>query len=120
MATEQEMNVQRILNEADRRFEAGDVADAYGKLWEVSSWVVRTEMRRRGDEPESLKSMMLAVDSFAEENLDCELNDLFAVARACRSFAEGWFITDCEYEVDRPRVRRFVSKMLELAGESDV
>ena len=118
LTTEHAETARKLLDEADRSFETGDIAGAYGKLWEASSHVVATELKRRDTEPDSLKSMMVGVERLADETSDPRLNDLFGVARACRHFAHAWFVTDYEFELDRPRVHRFVSRMLELSDQS--
>ena len=78
------------------------------------------EMKRRGMEAKSHRSMVQAVERFAVELNEPALAAEFAAARYFHSNFYNGTMDDYEFEVDRPKVHRFVSKMLELVGESDV
>ena len=118
MATDQIATARKLLDDADREYESGDVSNAYGRLWDAACLVVKVELERRGMDASSRQSMLNGVERFAEDAGDPSINGLYAVARACRSFSEFGFVTDYEFEFDRPRVHRFVNRMLELTDNS--
>ena len=108
----------KFLDDADREFEVGDVSNAYGRLWDAACLVVKVELERRGMDASSRQSMLNGVERLAEDVGDPSINGLYAVARACRSFSEFGFVADYEFEFDRPRVHRFVERMVELSRAS--
>ncbi len=115
LATENIETARKFLRDADREFDAGDILQASEKLWGAASHVVIADMKRRGMEAKSHRSMIQAVENFAEDAEDRSLRDMFAVARAFHSNFYNGNMEDYEFILDRPTVQRFVERMLELS-----
>ena len=118
MATEQIATSRQLLDDSEREFEVGDICASYGRLWDAANLVVTAELGRRGMYVSSRQSMLRGVEQLAVDVGDLSTSNLYAVARACRSYSEFGFATDYEFEVDRPRIRRFVDRMAEFSNES--
>ena len=110
---------QKFLDDADREYDAGDVLQASEKLWGAASHVVIAEMKRRGLRAQSHRAMVQAVDQFADEFDEPEIVAGFYAARLFHQNFYNGFMTDDEFEFDRPRVQRFVTRMLELTDYAD-
>ena len=119
LATEHIDTARKFLQDADREYEAGDILQASEKLWGAASHVVIAEMKSRGIEAKSHRSMVNAVEQFVAEYGDPSLGDQFAVARAFHSNFYNGTMEDYEFENDRPRVHRFVNRMIELTNASN-
>ena len=119
LTTEHIETAQKFLEDADREFDAGDILQASEKLWGAASHVVIAEMKRRGMRANSHRSMVQAVDLFAEEQNDRSLRDMFVAARFFHQNFYNGIMEDYEFVLDRPTVHRFVERMLELSEQSD-
>ncbi len=119
LAAEHIETAQKFLDDADREFEVGDILQASEKLWGAASHVVIAEMKRRGMEAKSHRSMVQAVEKFADEAEDRSLRDMFAVARAFHSNFYNGNMERYEFILDRPTVHLFVEKMLDLPRQSE-
>lgn len=109
---------QKFLDDADREYDAGDILQASEKLWGAASHVVIAEMKRRGMEAKSHRSMVQAVEQFSAERDEPEIAAGFAIARYFHSNFYNGTMDDYEFLADRPKVHRFVSRMLEIAEQS--
>ena len=117
LTTEHVETAQKFLNDADREYDAGDILQASEKLWGAASHVVIAEMKRRGMEAKTHRSMVQAVERIAAEQDEPEIAAGFTVARYFHSNFYNGTMEDYEFELDRPKVHRFVSRMLELSDQ---
>ena len=119
LTTDHIETAQKFLEDADREFASGDILQASEKLWGAASHVVIAEMKRRGMETKTHRSMVQAVEKFAQEAEDRSLRDMFGVARAFHSNFYNGMMEDYEFVLDRPTVHRFVDRMLEQTSGED-
>ena len=119
LLTEHIETAQKFLEDADREFDAGDILQASEKLWGAASHVVIAEMKRRGMEAKSHRSMVQAVEQFASEYQEPSLADGFSTARYFHSNFYNGMMEDYEFVLDRLRVHRFVNRMMELTRDAD-
>ena len=116
LTSEHVETAQRFLDDADREYAAGDILQASEKLWGAASHVVIAEMKSRGIELKTHRAMVQAVEELAAEYEDQSLDDGFAVARYFHSNFYNGTMEDYEFLSDRPKVQRFVKRMLELTN----
>ncbi len=116
LATEHIDTARKFLQDADREYEAGDILQASEKLWGAASHVVIAEMKSRGNNAQTHRAMVDAVQQFAVEFDDASLIQGFRAARYFHSNFYNGFMNDYEFEVDRPEIHRFVERMIELTS----
>ena len=94
----------------------GDILQASEKLWGAASHVVIAEMKSRGVDVKTHRAMVQAVEDLAVEFNEPSLANEFAVARYFHSSFYNGTMETHEFIADRPKVHRFVEKMLEISA----
>ena len=117
LTSEHVETAQRYLDDADRDYAAGDILQASEKLWGAASHVVIAGMKSRGVEVKTHRAMMHAVEDLAIEFKDTSLASEFATARYFHSNFYNGTMENHEFIADRPKVQRFVKRMLELTND---
>ncbi len=116
LATEHIDTARQFLLDADREYEAGDILQASEKLWGAASHVVIAELKRRGIESRTHRSLVEGVEMLAEENNIPSLADWFVAAQRLHSNFYNGDLDDWNFELHRGRVHQFVDRMIELNG----
>ena len=104
-----------FLAASDREFAAGDRLQASEKLWGAASHAVMAVAMQRDWPCRSHRALGSAVVQLERETGEPQLGDGFSVAE---KFHRNFYhdeMPDDEISRDRPRVRRFVERMLALA-----
>ena len=103
-----------FLDEAEREFVAGDELQGSEKLWGAASHAVMAAAIRRGWKSGSHRALKEAVSKLAVEYDDLSLRDRFGVAEKFHiNFYHG-AMEPFEINADRPVVREFVERLLNL------
>ena len=102
---------QDFLAKADAEFAVGDVLQGSEKLWGAASHIVMALAQQRGWPFGDHHSLKLAVRRLAEESGAPSFNSEFGVAEKFHANFYHKFMQDYEMEVDRPTVRRFVTRV---------
>ncbi len=116
LATDHIQTAQQFLCDADREYEAGDILQASEKLWGAASHVVIAEMKSRGIESRTHRSLVEGVEMLAEEFQTPALADWFVAAQRLHSNFHNGDLDDWNFDLHRRRVHRFVNRMIELTG----
>ncbi len=104
-----------FLVAADREFAGGDLVQGSEKLWGAAAHAVMAVAQQRGWPHRSHRSLKNAVLRLAEEHTEPLIaSDFLAAEKFHRNFYHD-DMEDYERDADRPIVRRFVARMLELA-----
>ena len=104
-----------FLEVSDREFADGDRLQASEKLWGAASHAVMAVALQRDWPCRSHRALRNAVDQLERETGEEQLGDGFSIAE---KFHRNFYhdeMPDYEITSDRPRVRRFVDRMLALA-----
>ncbi len=107
---------QEFLAAADREFAAGDLVQGSEKLWGAAAHVAIAAAQQRGWPHRSHRSLKNVVERMSRELDDPLLASDFAVAE---KFHRNFYhddMEDDERDADRPKVERFVSRMLEISS----
>lgn len=103
-----------FLDAADREFNAGDELQGSEKLWGAASYAVMAAAIRRGWNAGSHRALKEAVGKLAVEYNDQSILDRFIAAEKFHiNFYHG-VMEQFEIDVDRPVVRQFVERLLDL------
>ena len=116
IATEHINTARQFLLDADREYEAGDILQASEKLWGAASHVVIAEMKNRGIESRTHRSMVEGVEMLAEELNTPSLSDWFIAAQRLHSNFYNGDLDDWNFLLHRRRARQFVEQLIDLTG----
>ena len=105
---------QDFLVKSDAYFAEGDVLQGSEKLWGAAAHAVMAMAQERGWDFGSHYHLAQTVDRIAEERSDRALRAEFGVAQKFHANFYHNFMEDFQLEVDRPVVRGFVGRILEL------
>ncbi len=114
LAIEHADTAQKFLIDADREYEAGDILQASEKLWGAASHVVIAELKRRGIESRTHRSLVEGVEMLAGELDTPSLSDWFIAAQRLHSNFYNGDLDDWNFVLRRRRVHQFVNRMIEL------
>ena len=109
---------QDFLTKSDGYFADGDVLQGSEKLWGAASHAVMAVAQQRGWDFGSHRAMIRAVNRIAQEEDDRALRLEFNVAEQFHANYYHSFMEDFQIENNRPTVREFVERILELIDES--
>ncbi len=121
LTQEHTQTARHFLVAADREFAGGDLVQGSEKLWGAAAHAVMAVAQQRGWPHRSHRSLKNAVIRIAEEQSSENplLGEvLLAGFAAAEKFHRNFYhddMEDYERDADRPIVRRFVARMLELA-----
>ena len=106
---------QEFLQAADHYFAVGDKLQGSEKLWGAASHALLVLTTERGWRDNTHAAMKRAVESLSTEHNDPTIWGGYALAEKFhRNFYHG-FLEDYEIEIDGPKVRDFVVRILALA-----
>ena len=108
---------QDFLTKSDGYFEEGYVLQGSEKAWGAASHAVMAIAQQRGWDFGSHRAMIRAVTRIAEERDDRALRLEFNVAEQFHANYYHGFMEDFQIENNRPTVRGFVERILELIDE---
>ena len=115
---EHSQTAREFLEASDREFAAGDHLQASEKLWGAASHAVMAAAAQRDWTCRTHQALRAAVERLADEAGDETLAAEFVVAE---TFHKNFYHDEMEpYQIayDRPKVRRFVDRMLAYAAPS--
>lgn len=105
-----------FLQEADREFAEGDTLQASEKMWGAASHAIMAVAMQRGQDCGTHRQMVNVAWQLADELNDDGLRaGMIAAQQFHRNFYHG-FLEPEEFENPAGLVRRFVGRMLALAG----
>lgn len=104
----------KFLDDADREFSAGDVAQASEKLWGAASQAVIAIAKHRGWRYGSHRDLKIAAERLSTESGDSRFRSEFGVAEKFHANFYHLFMEDYELERDPVDVRSLVERVLEL------
>ena len=107
---------QDFLEAADREFAAGDVLQGSEKLWGAASHAVMAVAQQRGWPYSKHNALKVAVRRLYQESGVEALESDFGIAEKFHANFYHDFMEDYQIEADRPLVRRFVTRVLDLVG----
>ena len=119
MLTQEHLESAReTLEDADREFAAGDTLQGSEKMWGAASHAIIAVAQARGWQFGTHRVLINAARRIADELDDDGLRAGLVVAQHFHAnFYHGFmFIEDDDFEPNAELVRRFVTRMLELAG----
>ena len=115
MTSEEHVKIAKdFLLTSDREFEAGDRMQASEKLWGAASQAMLAVCEKKGWPGGRHSQLKNAADRLALERHDPMISSDFAVAEKFHRNFYHDFMEDFELESDRPKVRAFVGRVLEL------
>ncbi len=113
MATDERVRrAQDFLEESDREFGAGDNRQGSEKLWGSATQAVIAMAQQRGWDYGSHQAMKHAAERLTAEYNDFPFRDGFGLAEKFHGNFYHNFMEDFQLEVDRPRMREFIERML--------
>ena len=108
---------QDFLTKSDGYFAEDDVLQGSEKLWGAAAHAVMAVAQQRGWDFGSHRAMIRAVNRIAQEEDDRALRLEFNVAEQFHANYYHSFMEDFQIENNRPTVREFVERILELIDE---
>ena len=118
LMTEHIETAEDFLEKSNRYFDEGDVLQGSEKMWGAAAHVVIAAAQRRGWDFGNHRALKVAVRRLTEEYDDPFLDAGFLAAEKFHANFYHKFMEDFEYAEDRPKVRRFVSRMQSLMDEA--
>ena len=106
----------QFLADSDREFLDGDELQASEKLWGAASHAVMAIAEQRGLPYRNHKELKLATQTLAGEYNDTFFREGFSVAEKFHANFYHGFMEDFELSGDRPIVREFTARVLELTA----
>ena len=116
LTDEHTQTAQEFLIAAEREFAVGDELQGSEKLWGAASHVIMAVAQRRGMPYGNHRAMITAARRIAEELDDGDLRAGIAAAQLFHSNFYHGHLEPPDIEPNAELVRRFVSRMLPLAG----
>ena len=104
----------QFLLVSDREFHRGDILQGAEKLWGAAAHAVMAVAQERGWPHNSHQALKQAVIRVAQEREDPLLEASFGLAEKFHRHFYHDSMEDWEREADRPVVKRFVERMLEV------
>ena len=118
MTTDEHIQTARdFLIASDREFEAGDDLQASEKLWGAATHALRATLGFEGRSNGKHRDLYRAADRLASEHNDPAIASGFAIAGKFHANFYHGFMEEYEIEAERPLVRAFVERVLDL-GEA--
>ncbi len=118
MATNERVRTARdFLDASDREFGAGDNRQGSEKLWGAATQIVIAMAQERGWDYGSHHAMKAASARLTVEYADPAFQDGFGLAEKFHGNFYHNFMEDFQLEVDRPRMREFIERMLAYHSE---
>ena len=118
MATNERVRTARdFLAASDREFIAGDNRQGSEKLWGAATQIVIAMAQERGWDYGSHHAMKAASASLTVEYADPAFQDGFGLAEKFHGNFYHNFMEDFQLELDRPRMREFIERMLAYHSE---
>ncbi len=105
-----------FLEEADREFAAGDTLQASEKMWGAASHAIMAVAMQRGQDCGTHRKMVHVAWQLADEHNDDGLRAGMMAAQLLHSNFYHGHLEPEEFENPAGLVRRFVERMLALAG----
>ena len=103
-----------FLIASDREFDQGDILQGAEKLWGAAAHAVMAIALDRGWSHNNHQSLKQAVTRVAREREDPLLEASFGLAEKFHRHFYHDSMEDFERQVDRPHVKRFVERMLDV------
>ena len=116
LTDEHTQTAQEFLIAAEREFAVGDELQGSEKLWGAASHVIMAVAQRRGMSYGSHRAMINTARRIAEELDDGDLRAGIVAAQLFHSNFYHGHLEPPDIEPNAELVRRFVSRMLPLAG----
>lgn len=106
-----------FMERSDRYFAEGDVLQGSEKAWGAAAHAVMALAQQRGWDLGSHRAMIRAVNRISQEQNDRALRLEFNVAEQFHANYYHGFMEEFQIENNRPTVREFVGRILELIDE---
>ena len=114
ISTEHAETAREFLIASDEEFDNGDILQGAEKLWGAAAHAVMAVAQERGWGHNSHRSLKNAVNRISVELEDPYIETSFGLAEKFHRHFYHDSMEDFERQVDRPHVKRFVERMLDV------